>query len=143
MVSFTVASTMVVVVRVTPGLRRSVPRGQYLAVTVSAADDVLATSSAALGDRFVDELARLLPRARRAEVLDVFVTRERRATFRQAAGSWALRPDAAAGPEGVWLAGAWTDTGWPDTMESAVRSGIAAAEAALHLPTSQRFRFAA
>jgi uncharacterized protein with NAD-binding domain and iron-sulfur cluster len=110
---------------------------------VSAAEGVLSETSGALGDRFVDELARLLPRARHAEVLDVFVTRERRATFRQAAGSWAMRPDAAAGPDGIWLAGAWTDTGWPDTMESAVRSGIAAAEAALQLPTSQRLRFAA
>jgi squalene-associated FAD-dependent desaturase len=125
------------------GLRHTVSRGQYLAVTVSAADDLLAATSGALSGRFVEELARLLPHARRAEVLDVFVTRERRATFRQAAGSGAMRPDAAAGPEGVWLAGAWTDTGWPDTMESAVRSGIAAAEAALHLPTSQRLRFAA
>ncbi len=125
------------------GLHRTAPRAQYLAVTVSAADGVLAETSGALGARFADELARLLPRAGRAEVLDVFVTRERRATFRQAAGSWAMRPDAAAGPDGIWLAGAWTDTGWPDTMESAVRSGIAAAEAALHLPTSQRVRFAA
>ena len=125
------------------GLRRSAPRAQYLAVTVSAADGVVAEQSGAVGARFVAELARLLPRARHAEVLDVFVTRERRATVRQAVGSWAMRPDAADGPDGVWLAGAWTDTGWPDTMESAVRSGIAAAEAAVHLPTSQRLRFAA
>jgi monoamine oxidase len=75
-------------------------------------------------------------------VLDAFVTRERRATFRQAAGTWALRPAAAAGPEGVWLAGAWTDTGWPDTMEGAVRSGITAAEAALKIPTEQASEFA-
>jgi squalene-associated FAD-dependent desaturase len=125
------------------GLRRTAPQAQYLAVTVSAADGVVDTPSPVLRDRFVAELGRLLPAAGRAEVLDAFVTRERHATFRQAVGSWASRPDAAAGPEGVWLAGAWTDTGWPDTMESAVRSGIAAAEAALHLPTSQRLRFAA
>jgi hypothetical protein len=36
--------------------------------------------------------------------------------------------------DGVWLAGAWTSTGWPDTMESAVRSGIAAADAVLEVP---------
>jgi squalene-associated FAD-dependent desaturase len=125
------------------GLRRTAPRAQYLAVTVSAADGVVDAPSGELRERFVAELARLLPHAARADVLDAFVTRERRATFRQAVGSWAHRPDAAAGPEGIWLAGAWTDTGWPDTMESAVRSGIAAAEAALHLPTSQRLRFAA
>jgi uncharacterized protein with NAD-binding domain and iron-sulfur cluster len=82
----------------------------------------------------VPELARLLPAARSAEVLDAFVTRERRATFRQAPGSWAMRPATSAGPDGVWLAGAWTDTGWPDTMEGAVRSGVTAAEAALDAP---------
>jgi uncharacterized protein with NAD-binding domain and iron-sulfur cluster len=125
------------------GVRRARPRAQYLAVTVSAAERVVAESSGELRARFVAELARLLPAARHAEVLDAFVTRERHATFRQAVGSWALRPASTAGPDGVFLAGAWTDTGWPDTMESAVRSGITAAEAALHLPTSQRLRFAA
>jgi uncharacterized protein with NAD-binding domain and iron-sulfur cluster len=76
-------------------------------------------------------LAQLFPAASRAQIVDAFVTRERRATFRQAAGSWARRPGPATGLAGIWLAGAWTDTGWPDTMESAVRSGIAAADAAL------------
>ena len=57
-------------------------------------------------------------------VLDTFVTRERHATFRQAAGSAALRAGRESGLEGLWLAGAWTATGWPDTMESAVRSGV-------------------
>ena len=53
--------------------------------------------------------------------------RERRATFRQAPGTAALRPRAATQRPGLVLAGAWTDTGWPDTMEGAVRSGLAAA----------------
>jgi hypothetical protein len=43
----------------------------------------------------------------------------------------------------MWLAGAWTDTGWPDTMESAVRSGVAAAEGVLDLPDRDVTRFAA
>jgi squalene-associated FAD-dependent desaturase len=127
----------------TSGLRATRPRGQYLAVTVSAADALIDEPSRSLRARFVTELARLLPAAGRAEVVDAFVTRERRATFRQAAGSWALRPDAASGPDGVWLAGAWTDTGWPDTMEGAVRSGITAAEAALKIPAEQASEFAA
>lgn len=109
------------------------PGAQYLAVTVSAADRVVDTPSAQLREQFVAELARLLPAARNAEVVDAFVTRERHATFRQTAGTAALRPSAGEGPSGVWLAGAWTDTGWPDTMESAVRSGVRAAEAALQL----------
>ncbi len=112
------------------GLAARRPGAQYLAVTVSAAEDLIATQSKDILARFVPEIARLLPAADRAEVIDSFVTRERRATFRQAAGSWALRPSVGEGPPGVWLAGAWTDTGWPDTMESAVRSGVTAAEAA-------------
>ena len=112
------------------GLARQRPGAQYLAVTVSAAAELIDVPSRAVLDRFVPELARLLPDAAGAEVLDSFVTRERQATFRQGAGSWALRPSTDEGPDGVWLAGAWTDTGWPDTMEGAVRSGVAAAEAA-------------
>ena len=125
------------------GLARLRPGAQYLAVTISAADAVVDRPSRELQAEFVAELARLLPSAARAEVLDAFVTRERHATFRQAAGTRVLRPRADAGPDGVWLAGAWTDTGWPDTMESAVRSGIAAAESALRLPASQVTEFAA
>ncbi|MDL4774880.1 MULTISPECIES: hydroxysqualene dehydroxylase HpnE [Thermomonosporaceae] len=101
--------------------------GQYLAVSVSAADRWIDVPTAELRDRFVPELRRLLPAARRARVRDVFVTRERRATFRQRPGSGARRPGAATRATGVFLAGAWTDTGWPDTMEGAVRSGLTAA----------------
>ncbi|MDT4947445.1 MAG: hydroxysqualene dehydroxylase [Pseudonocardiales bacterium] len=125
------------------GLRTIHPHGQYLAITVSAADAIVDEPSRTVRERFLAALARLLPAAGEATVLDAFVTRERRATFRQAAGSWAMRPSAGAGPDGVWLAGAWTDTGWPDTMEGAVRSGIAAAEAALKIPADQTSEFAA
>jgi uncharacterized protein with NAD-binding domain and iron-sulfur cluster len=118
----------------TSGLARTHPNGQYLAITVSAADGVIDESAPVLTERYVAELARLLPAAARANVIDAFVTRERRATFRQAAGSAALRPSASSGLPGVWLAGAWTATGWPDTMESAVRSGVAAADAVLGQP---------
>jgi squalene-associated FAD-dependent desaturase len=125
------------------GLARRQPAGQYLAVTMSAAEEMIDQPARAIQERFVSELARLLPGAGRAEVLDVFVTRERRATFRQEAGSWPLRAGAADGPDGVWLAGAWTDTGWPDTMESAVRSGAAAARAALQVSAHEATEFVA
>ena len=55
---------------------------------------------------------------------EFFVTRERRATFRQVPGTARLRPKAATELPGLVLAGSWTDTGWPDTMEGAVRSGL-------------------
>jgi uncharacterized protein with NAD-binding domain and iron-sulfur cluster len=57
-------------------------------------------------------------------VTEFFVTREKRATFRQVPGTAKLRPKAATGLPGLVLAGSWTDTGWPDTMEGAVRSGL-------------------
>jgi uncharacterized protein with NAD-binding domain and iron-sulfur cluster len=102
--------------------------GQYLAVSLSAADDYVDMPTAALRQLFVPALEQLLPAAAGTGITDFFVTRERRATFRQAPGSGALRPGAATSVPGLVLAGAWTDTGWPDTMEGAVRSGHNAAQ---------------
>jgi len=102
-------------------------RPQYLAISLSAAEEYVDVPAAALRERFVPALAELFPAARDARVTEFFVTRERRATFRQAPGTARLRPQAATGLPGLVLAGAWTATGWPDTMESAVRSGLAAA----------------
>jgi squalene-associated FAD-dependent desaturase len=101
--------------------------GQYLAVSLSAADGYIDVPAARLREQFVPALAELLPSAREARITDFFVTRERQATFRQAPGCGRLRPAAATGLPGLVLAGAWTDTGWPDTMEGAVRSGLTAA----------------
>jgi squalene-associated FAD-dependent desaturase len=103
------------------------PGHQYLAISLSAADQYADTPVAQLQEQFVPALAELFPAARDANVAEFFVTRERRATFRQAPGTAALRPKAATQRPGLVLAGAWTDTGWPDTMEGAVRSGLAAA----------------
>jgi uncharacterized protein with NAD-binding domain and iron-sulfur cluster len=83
--------------------------------------------AARLREMFVPALAGLLPAAQEARVSEFFVTRERRATFRQEPGCGRLRPRAATALSGLTLAGAWTDTGWPDTMEGAVRSGLNAA----------------
>jgi squalene-associated FAD-dependent desaturase len=102
--------------------------GQYLAISLSAADEYIDVPAARLREQFLPALERLFPAASGAQVLDFFVTRERRATFRQAPGCGALRPGARTSQPGITLAGAWTDTGWPDTMEGAVRSGHAAAK---------------
>lgn len=104
--------------------------GQYLAVSVSAADPHIDRPTTELRDEFLPALERLFPAARRARVVDFFVTRERRATFRQAPGCASVRPPARTRLPGLFIAGAWTDTGWPDTMEGAVRSGLAAARLA-------------
>jgi squalene-associated FAD-dependent desaturase len=101
--------------------------GQYLAVSLSAADDFVDVPTAALRQLFLPALEQLLPAVAGAGITDFFVTRERQATFRQGPGSGALRPGAATSVPGLVLAGAWTDTGWPDTMEGAVRSGHNAA----------------
>ncbi len=100
---------------------------QYLAISLSAADSYADVPASRLREQFVPALAELFPAARDAKVIEFFVTRERRATFRQGPGSGALRPPAATQRPGLVLAGAWTQTGWPDTMEGAVRSGLAAA----------------
>jgi hydroxysqualene dehydroxylase len=108
--------------------------GQYLAISLSAAEAELDVSVDELRARFVPALAELLPTARDAQVELFFVTREHAATFRAAPGARALRPGPRTDIPGLVLAGTWTDTGWPATMEGAVRSGVAAAREALTAP---------
>ncbi|MFE5298754.1 hydroxysqualene dehydroxylase HpnE [Streptomyces sp. NPDC056632] len=105
--------------------------GQYLAISQSAAQDEIDEPVAALRERYLPELERLLPAARGAGIRDFFVTRERTATFAPTPGVGRLRPGARTHVPGLCLAGAWTATGWPATMEGAVRSGFSAAGAAL------------
>jgi squalene-associated FAD-dependent desaturase len=108
-----------------------VAHGQLVSVSLSGAQAHIAEPLATLRDTYLPALQRLLPAARHAEVLDFTATREPRATFRAAPGTARLRPGPRAAVPGIYLAGAWTNTGWPATMESAVRSGLAAARAAL------------
>lgn len=110
-------------------------QGQYLAVSLSAADAELDMTSDDLRALFIPALAELLPAARDAHVQMFFVTREHAATFRAAPEARKLRPGPKTAIPGLLLAGAWTDTGWPATMEGAVRSGQAAAREAFAAPT--------
>jgi uncharacterized protein with NAD-binding domain and iron-sulfur cluster len=105
--------------------------GQLLAVSLSHAVEQIGASVSTLAQVFLPALERLLPEARGATVLDFAVTHSPRATFRIAPGTRRLRPPAATALPGLYLAGSWTDTGWPATMEGAVRSGLGAARAAL------------
>jgi uncharacterized protein with NAD-binding domain and iron-sulfur cluster len=113
-------------------------RGQCLAVSLSAADAEFDATADQLQERFVPALAELLPAARTARVERFVITREHAATFRAAPGAQRLRPGPRTGVTGLALAGAWTDTGWPATMEGAVRSGHAAARVALAASGSER-----
>jgi squalene-associated FAD-dependent desaturase len=105
--------------------------GQYLAVSLSGAADAIERPLAELRAAFEPALADLFPAARPARVVSFYATREPRATFRGVPGTAAHRPGPRTRLSGVYIAGAWTDTGWPATMEGAVRSGLAAARAAL------------
>jgi squalene-associated FAD-dependent desaturase len=119
------------------GLRR----GQYLAVSVSGADREIDRTTQDLRAVFLPALERMFPRARDANVQSLFVTRERAATFRQSAGTAPLRPGTVTAIPGLFLAGAYTDTGWPATMEGAVRSGLTAARHVLgFLDRARRLR---
>jgi hydroxysqualene dehydroxylase len=116
--------------------------GQCLAVSLSGADEYISRSVDELRAEFVPALAELFPAARSAHVVSFFVTREPRATFRGVPGTAAHRPGPETRTPGLFLAGAWTDTGWPATMEGAVRSGLAAARAMLDAGRSRRLEAA-
>jgi hypothetical protein len=99
-------------------------RGQYLTVVSSGTPELLEVRGRELVDLLAGELTdRLGP----AELLWSRVSREPAATFAARPGTAVRRPGAGTDRPGVARAGAWTDTGWPATMESAVRSGRAAA----------------
>jgi squalene-associated FAD-dependent desaturase len=108
-------------------LTRSEPaRGQYLTVVSSGAPELLEVRGKELVDLMTHEvIGRLGP----AELLWSRVSREPGATFAARPGTARLRPGPATTRATVARAGAWTDTGWPATMESAIRSGAAAAAA--------------
>jgi squalene-associated FAD-dependent desaturase len=103
--------------------------GEYLTVSLSGAWEFWPISKVELRALFIPELARLLPSAREAEVERFVVVKEQHATFRSLPDGPANRLPVATPVPNLFLAGDWTDTGWPATMESAVRSGNAAAAA--------------
>ena len=73
----------------------------------------------------------LFPAARGAEITRALVVKQRDATMAALPGTASLRPTQRTPISNLFLAGDWTDTGWPATMESAVRSGRLAASGAL------------
>jgi squalene-associated FAD-dependent desaturase len=99
-------------------------RGQYLTVVASGVPDLAAT----LGRELVELMTReVVDRLGAAELLWSRVSREPAATFAGRPGQAALRPGPETGRADVVRAGAWTATGWPATMEGAIRSGRRAA----------------
>jgi hydroxysqualene dehydroxylase len=101
-------------------------RGQYLTVVSSGAPELMELRGRELVDRIVRELT---ARLGDAELLWSRVSREPAATIAVRPGSERERPGPETARPNVTRAGAWTGTGWPATMEGAVRSGVAAARA--------------
>jgi uncharacterized protein with NAD-binding domain and iron-sulfur cluster len=91
---------------------------------------MIGTAESAITEQLWTLCRELFPAARGARLRHSRVTREASATFAALPGSAASRPGPETPVDGVLLAGNWTDTGWPATMEGAVRSGHAAALAA-------------
>jgi squalene-associated FAD-dependent desaturase len=104
---------------------------QCLSISLSGADGDIGRRPEDLISSYRDALCEVLPAVGDAELVDGVVSRERAATFRAVPGTASLRPSVTTSIDRVLVAGAWCDTGWPATMEGAVRSGAAAAAAAL------------
>jgi hydroxysqualene dehydroxylase len=104
---------------------------QYLAISLSGAEREMGMGVDALRELYLPAVAELFPRARQAQVERFLVTREHAGTFRGEPGVNALRPGPGTAVPGLVLAGAWTRTGWPATLEGAVLSGHAAADRVL------------
>ena len=98
----------------------------YLCCSLSAADEFLTAPTAQLVERAWRELRDVLPGLQDAQLVQSAVTRNPTATYVARRG--ASRPSARTSLPNLALAGSWIETGWPDTMESAVRSGLAAAK---------------
>ena len=103
--------------------------GRYIQLVVSASRGLTEMSKQEIVKLAVRELAEFLPAVRLAQVEKSQVIKEVRATFSAKPCLDAFRPDADTILPNFFLAGDWTRTGWPATMEGAVRSGYLAAEA--------------
>jgi squalene-associated FAD-dependent desaturase len=106
-------------------------KGQYLQLVISASYDLLQKPRQEIIDLCLAEVRQALPAAREAKLTKATVIKEAAATFSPQPGVDQWRPKQETSVKGMFLAGDWTNTGWPATMEGAVRSGYLAAEAVL------------
>lgn len=101
----------------------------WVAVVISGPGEHLHIGNAELLARLAEEIRRLF--GTMPNHTDGFVIREKRATFSCGVGVNALRPATCTDLRGLWLAGDFTDTGYPATLEGAVRSGVSCAQGVL------------
>jgi squalene-associated FAD-dependent desaturase len=109
--------------------RQSMRSGHLIELVVSASKSLVPMERQTIIDLAVRELALFFPAMRAARLLKAAVVKEVRATYSIVPGLDELRPGPESGWPGLILAGDWTATGWPATMEGAARSGYLAAEA--------------
>ena len=102
--------------------------GSYIELVVSASKSLIEKSKSEIVDLALGEVREFFPRARTANLLKSIVIKEVRATYSPRPGIDRFRPQHATVWPRVFLAGDWTATGWPATMEGAVRSGYLAAQ---------------
>ncbi|MBI1345860.1 NAD(P)-binding protein [bacterium] len=100
----------------------------YYQVVISASREVVATETEVIQQRVLDELANVWPAVRSAKLLAARQVTEHRAVFSVTPGVESLRPRQQSPWPNLQLAGDYTQTGWPATIEGAVRSGFLAAE---------------
>ncbi len=102
--------------------------GTYLSMVISASRRYTAMPKEELLALVLEDVRACVPGAREAKVLRSHVIRWPKATLSPLPGAEALRPDQRSPLSNLYIAGEWTQTGWPSTMESAARSGYRAAE---------------
>jgi squalene-associated FAD-dependent desaturase len=105
------------------------PAGSYIELVVSSSKTLIDKSKTEIVDLALREAREFFPAARKANLVKSTVIKEVNATYSPRPGIDGYRPTAETGWPRVFLAGDWTATGWPATMEGAVRSGYLAAEA--------------
>jgi len=104
-------------------------QGRYVQFVVSASRSLAEMGRPAVIEIALKEAAEFFPAVREAKVERAHVIKEIRATYSARPGMEAVRPTVTTRVPNVFLAGDWTRSGWPATMEGAVRSGYLAAEA--------------
>ena len=100
----------------------------YVSLVISGAHDFMDWPDAKILSLALEELRRLFPRAKEAVLLRSLVIREAQATLSPRVGGEALRPGHESPIKNLWVAGDWTKTGLPATIESACVSGHRCAE---------------
>src|SRR5207245_3945533 len=103
----------------------------YYQAVISASHDLGGRQRQAIVDEILSDLRSVFPAAQTAHLLRWQVVTDQDAVFSVRPGLDAIRPQQQTAIGNLLLAGDWTRTGWPATMEGAVRSGYLAAEAIL------------